>query len=69
MARTLCHEDGRKYEKHGIVGSTLAITKGRSQAMDLVAVSSLSGSRFYSFLSLGWGFMADCDIESEKIRY
>lgn len=68
LARTLCHEDQRKYEKNGVLGSTLAVAKGRFQTMDMIAVSNLSGKRFYSFLSIGWGFMADCDIESEKIR-
>ena len=52
--------------------------------MDLVCVQ-LSGGRFsftndgqnstlvyfsiYSFLSAGWGFISDVDIESEKLRW
>ncbi len=27
-----------------------------------------SGERLYSFLSIGTGFLSDCDIESERLR-
>lgn len=35
--------------------------------MDLVRVETLT-QVVYSFLSIGWGFIADIDIESERIR-
>jgi len=37
--------------------------------MDLVAVDTSSGKRIYSFLSVGWGMMADVDIESDRFRH
>jgi sphingosine kinase len=36
--------------------------------MDLVCVQ-LAGANIYSFLSAGWGFISDVDIESEKLRW
>lgn len=35
--------------------------------MDLVRVETLT-QVIYSFLSIGWGFIADIDIESERLR-
>lgn len=35
--------------------------------MDLVRVETLT-QVVYSFLSIGWGFIADIDIESERLR-
>jgi sphingosine kinase len=31
--------------------------------------NSQSGKTIYSFLSIGWGIMADVDIESERLRF
>ncbi|GCC44985.1 hypothetical protein chiPu_0028999, partial [Chiloscyllium punctatum] len=36
--------------------------------MDLVSVTTASGLRHFSFLSVAWGFVADVDIESERFR-
>ena len=36
--------------------------------MDLVAIDTSTGQRLYSFLSVGWGLIADVDIDSEKYR-
>lgn len=35
--------------------------------MDIVRVETTK-EILYSFLSIGWGFLADIDIESEKLR-
>ncbi len=37
--------------------------------MDLVRVETGSGRVMYSFLSIGTGFLSDCDIESERLRW
>ncbi|XP_074080599.1 sphingosine kinase 1 [Macrotis lagotis] len=36
--------------------------------MNLLSLHTASGSRLFSVLSLGWGFVADVDVESEKYR-
>uniref|UniRef100_A0A3Q2PNB6 sphingosine kinase n=1 Tax=Fundulus heteroclitus TaxID=8078 RepID=A0A3Q2PNB6_FUNHE len=45
------------------------LCKGLVGPLDLVSVHLASGQRFFSFLSLAWGFVADVDIESEKYRH
>lgn len=37
--------------------------------MDVVSITTASGSRSFSFLSVAWGFISDVDIESEKYRH
>uniref|UniRef100_A0A8C8VJ82 sphingosine kinase n=1 Tax=Pelusios castaneus TaxID=367368 RepID=A0A8C8VJ82_9SAUR len=37
--------------------------------LDLVAVTTASGTRSFSCLSVAWGFISDVDIESEKYRH
>uniref|UniRef100_A0A8C3SCX4 Sphingosine kinase 1 n=1 Tax=Chelydra serpentina TaxID=8475 RepID=A0A8C3SCX4_CHESE len=37
--------------------------------LDLVAVTTASGARCFSCLSVAWGFISDVDIESEKYRH
>ncbi len=49
--------------------SVLNLVSGRTQPMDLTRVRTQSGRTYYSFLSIGWGFLADCDIESERLRF
>ncbi|XP_044529737.1 sphingosine kinase 1 [Gracilinanus agilis] len=36
--------------------------------MNLLSLHTASGRRLFSVLSLGWGFVADVDVESEKYR-
>ncbi|KAI8803564.1 ATP-NAD kinase-like domain-containing protein [Cladochytrium replicatum] len=48
--------------------ATLAIIKGDTRKIDLF--SAEVGNRvYYSHLTLTWGFIADCDIESETYRW
>lgn len=52
--------------------SCLNVIKGRTQgpkAMDVVKVTTGLGHTYYSFLSIGWGFTSDCDIDSECLRF
>jgi sphingosine kinase len=50
-----------------ILASTLNIARGKQSAMDLVKITT-SKETMYSFLSIGWGLIADIDIESERLR-
>ena len=50
-----------------ILASTLNIVRGRTVPMDLVNVE-MRKETVYSFLSIGWGLLADIDIESERLR-
>ena len=47
--------------------SALSIVKCRKAPMDLVRVETKKQILF-SFLSIGWGLIADIDIESEHLR-
>lgn len=51
-----------------ILASTLNIVRGRVVPMDLVKVEMRNEETVYSFLSIGWGLLADIDIESERLR-
>ena len=37
--------------------------------MDLLRLETSEGNYIYSFLSFAWGVIADCDINSEKLRW
>nr|CAB3266531.1 sphingosine kinase 2 [Phallusia mammillata] len=50
-----------------VTDSMFEIIKGRSRDLSLVYIQSQS-SFYFSFLNVGWGFVADVDIESEKFR-
>ncbi|XP_015267548.1 PREDICTED: sphingosine kinase 2 [Gekko japonicus] len=52
-----------------LTNCTLMLCHGAVTPMDLVSISTLSGSRSFSFLSVAWGFISDVDIESEKYRH
>lgn len=55
------------YNPDPILISALNIVGGNRCPMDLVRVETLT-QVVYSFLSIGWGFIADIDIESERLR-
>lgn len=50
-----------------IFDCTFHVIKGKPTDMDIVRVTTLN-KVYYSFLSFGWGLMADVDIESERLR-
>ena len=37
--------------------------------MDIMKVTTSKGEILYSFLSIGYAFTSDCDIESECLRF
>lgn len=55
------------YNQDPILISALNIVGGNRCPMDLVRVETHT-QVVYSFLSVGWGFIADIDIESERLR-
>lgn len=55
------------YVSDPIVAATLGVAKGRISPLDLMLVETPKGA-LYSFLTVGWGIMADIDIESERLR-
>nr|XP_033815880.1 sphingosine kinase 2 [Geotrypetes seraphini]XP_033815881.1 sphingosine kinase 2 [Geotrypetes seraphini]XP_033815882.1 sphingosine kinase 2 [Geotrypetes seraphini]XP_033815883.1 sphingosine kinase 2 [Geotrypetes seraphini]XP_033815884.1 sphingosine kinase 2 [Geotrypetes seraphini] len=52
-----------------LLNCTLLLCHGAVEPMDLVSVTTCSGTRSFSFLSVAWGFISDVDLESEKYRH
>ncbi|KAM5132020.1 sphingosine kinase 2 [Mantella aurantiaca] len=52
-----------------LLNCILLLCRGTVMPMDLVSVTTCSGTRCVSFLSVAWGFISDVDIESEKYRH
>ncbi|XP_054720367.1 sphingosine kinase 1-like [Uloborus diversus] len=67
LARAISHTTGEPYDVTAVVPSVMNIIRGRIVPMDLVRVQT-PNEFYFSFLSVGWGLMADIDIESEKLR-
>lgn len=55
------------YDVTVVTPSVLNVIHGQIVPMDLVKVET-EKECFFSFLSVGWGLMADIDIESERLR-
>lgn len=55
------------YDYNPLLVSALSVVKFKKAQMDLVRVETRSQILF-SFLSVGWGLLADIDIESERLR-
>uniref|UniRef100_A0A7N4PSJ5 Sphingosine kinase 1 n=1 Tax=Sarcophilus harrisii TaxID=9305 RepID=A0A7N4PSJ5_SARHA len=51
-----------------LTNCTLLLCRRGLSPMNLLSLHTASGSRLFSVLSLGWGFVADVDVESEKYR-
>ena len=58
--------DGNK-SSNQIFDCTFHVIKGKPIKMDIVRIST-PNKVYYSFLSFGWGLMADVDIQSERLR-
>ncbi|XP_017135365.1 sphingosine kinase 2 [Drosophila miranda] len=67
LARSIAHGYNEPYFSKPVLGAALTVISGCSSPMDVVRVQLQSRS-LYSFLSIGWGFISDVDIESERIR-
>lgn len=74
LAKTIAHLYNEPFEPKPIVHATLTCSTGCSAPMDIVRVElapagNVSNRKeLYSFLSVGWGLIADIDIESERLR-
>lgn len=55
------------YDRNPLLISALSAVKCKRTPMDLVRVETRNQILF-SFLSVGWGLLADIDIESERLR-
>ncbi|CAN8002201.1 unnamed protein product, partial [Ixodes hexagonus] len=67
LARSISHTVNEPYVSDPIVAATLGVAKGRVSPLDLMLVETPKGV-LYSFLTVGWGILADIDIESERLR-
>ncbi|KAJ1660906.1 Sphingosine kinase 1 [Dispira simplex] len=64
-----CNGLAKSLDMGSLESATLSLVKGRTHAMDIMALSRPDGSITYGHLNLLWGIMADIDIESEKLRW
>ncbi|XP_015108405.1 sphingosine kinase 2 isoform X2 [Diachasma alloeum] len=67
LAKSIAYAKGEPYDSNPMLISALSVVKSRQTPMDLVRVETRNQILF-SFLSIGWGFLADIDIESESLR-
>lgn len=57
-------------EQFGVLEAAFVIAKGRQMRMDLTEVEcEYQTEKVYSFLSVAWAVIADCDINSEVLRF
>ncbi|XP_046644308.1 sphingosine kinase 2-like isoform X2 [Daphnia pulicaria] len=68
LARSLAHFNNEPYLHDPLVVSVLNVVKLKSREMDLCLINTTNFPKLISFLSVGWGLMADIDIESERLR-
>lgn len=66
LARSIAYHVQEPYSPNTFP-ATLAAIRNKTARMDLVRVETKSQLMF-SFLSVGWGFISDVDIESERLR-
>lgn len=66
LAKSLAHYNEENYS---FFHSCLNVVAGKSSLMDLIEVKLDNGQVLHSFLSIGYGFTSDCDIESEYLRF
>ncbi|XP_017775948.1 PREDICTED: sphingosine kinase 2-like [Nicrophorus vespilloides] len=67
LARSIAHVAGEPYLCNTTLPSALSLVRNNFEPMDIVRVETKSQIVF-SFLSVGWGFLSDIDIESERLR-
>ncbi|NJK49760.1 hypothetical protein HC931_17895 [Candidatus Gracilibacteria bacterium] len=65
LCKTILDLAGEPYDP---IGAAFLIAKGKTRPLDLAVVQQ-QRCRYYSLLSLSWGFISDVDIESDRLRY
>lgn len=74
LAKSITHQYSAFSEEPSdrILNASLTCASGCSAPLDVVRVELYHNNklmRFYSILSVGWGFIADVDIGSESLRF
>ncbi|KAG6804329.1 sphingosine kinase 2 isoform X1 [Apis mellifera caucasica] len=67
LAKSIAYAKQEPYDYNPLLISALSVVKFKKAQMDLVRVETRNQILF-SFLSVGWGLLADIDIESERLR-
>ncbi|XP_076176805.1 sphingosine kinase 2 isoform X2 [Ptiloglossa arizonensis] len=67
LAKSIAYAKQEPYDYNPLLVSALSVVKFKKAQMDLVRVETRNQILF-SFLSVGWGLLADIDIESERLR-
>ncbi|XP_076394116.1 sphingosine kinase 2 isoform X2 [Megachile rotundata] len=67
LAKSIAYAKQEPYDYNPLLVSALSVVKFKKARMDLVRVETRNQILF-SFLSVGWGLLADIDIESERLR-
>ncbi|XP_076750008.1 sphingosine kinase 2 [Xylocopa sonorina] len=67
LAKSIAYAKQEPYDYNPLLISALSVVKFKKVQMDLVRVETRNEILF-SFLSVGWGLLADIDIESERLR-
>ncbi|XP_015428810.1 PREDICTED: sphingosine kinase 2-like [Dufourea novaeangliae] len=67
LAKSIAYAKQEPYDYNPLLVSALSVVKYKTAQMDLVRVETRKHILF-SFLSIGWGLLADIDIESERLR-
>eukprot|EP00891_Asterochloris_glomerata_P009476 jgi/Astpho2/9476/Aster-01729 len=52
-----------------VTTATFAVCKGKTEALDIVSVLQPPGRRYYSFLSITYGLIANLDVGTENLRW
>lgn len=65
FCKTLLELAGEPYDP---ISAAFIIAKGKTRPLDLALVEQ-NGRRYYSALSVSWGFVSDVDIESDRLRF
>ncbi|KAK1135772.1 hypothetical protein K0M31_000346 [Melipona bicolor] len=67
LAKSIAYAKQEPYDYNPLLVSALSVVKFKKAQMDLVRIETRNQILF-SFLSVGWGLLADIDIESERLR-
>lgn len=67
LARSIAYSSNEPYSSFPTLPAALAAVRNYHHPMDLVRVETRT-QIMYSFLSVGWGYLSDVDIESEQLR-
>lgn len=65
LCKTLLELAGEPYDP---ISAAFLIAKGKIRPLDLAMVEQ-EHRRYYSLLSISWGFVSDVDIESDRLRF